>query len=120
MYEMNPGMGSVGLGDPCVQGSGGDLIDCGSFINLGQWQCWNPFATSYPCPGAQSIDPSTGGTITNPGTPLPGGSLNPSAPPSPPSTASSTDWALWGGVAAVAIFGLVVWMGGGSPRRRRR
>jgi hypothetical protein len=103
MYRMKPG--SVGLGDPCVQGSGGDLVDCGSFSNLGQWNCWNPFAKSYPCPGASSPDPDnpTGPPITNPGTPLPGspGGASPLASLAP---SDSMVTVLEIGVAAAVLF----------------
>jgi hypothetical protein len=94
-----------GLGDPCVTGSGGDLVDCGSFSNLGQWNCWNPFATSYPCPGAVTPDPTdpTAPPVTNPGTPLPGspGGASPLASLAP---SGSTITALEIGLGVAALF----------------
>ena len=89
------GLNNTGLGEPCVSGSGGDLVDCGSVTNLGQLNCWNPFATSYPSPGA----PTTSGGV-NPETPkascLFGEAVN--------DDGTCSDWLIGGGLALAVVF----------------
>lgn len=38
---------SRGFGEPYVMGSAGKLVDCGSWSNLFQGNCWNPVAQTY-------------------------------------------------------------------------